>query len=354
MKRIIESLATLSAITCLAFAGCAAAPSQAISRIAFGSCIKQDQPQPIWNSIVAQEPDVFILLGDNIYADTIDMEKMRTEYAKLTAAPGYVALKETCKILATWDDHDFGQNDGGADYPMRAGSQREFLRAFDEPADSPRWNRPGVYDAHIFGPAGKRVQIILLDTRYFRSPLRRRDPRTPGSGAYVANHDPAATMLGDAQWKWLEDQLRQPAELRIIASGIQVVSEDHGWEKWMNLPRERERLFGLIGDTNAQDVLFISGDRHFAELSKMESEAVNYPLYDLTSSGMNCARPEWYADPNRHRVGKMIVGDNFAIITVDWNSPNPQVCLEIHTHEGGLALQQCVGLGELKRVANRG
>ena len=154
-----------------------------LSRIAFGSCARQDQPQPIWDAVVAARPQLFILLGDNIYADTDDMNVLRAKYQILANQPGFKQLKQTCPLLATWDDHDYGANDSGAEYPKKAESQQVFLDFFGAPANDPRRTRPGVYSAQTFGPPGRRVQIILLDLRYFRSPLKHDYPAgEPGEG----------------------------------------------------------------------------------------------------------------------------------------------------------------------------
>ncbi|QQS46094.1 MAG: alkaline phosphatase family protein [Acidobacteriota bacterium] len=311
--------------------------SRVISRIAFGSCATQDRPQPIWDSILATRPEIFLFIGDNIYGDTEDMSVMRAKYDLLDAIPGFRRLSRRVPILATWDDHDYGLNDGGANYPKRAESQQVMLDFFGIPAGSPRRSRAGVYHAVIAGPAGKRVQFILLDTRYHRSPLKPKPPGDPTPGRYVPDDDPDKTMLGDEQWQWLAEQLRQPAELRIIASSIQVVAEDHGWEKWMNLPRERERLFRLIRDTG---VVFISGDRHLAELSMMDG-GTGYPVYDLTASGMNNASHNWRAyETNRHRVGTMNWGDNFGLITIDWKTSDPLLSLQIRDADGEINIQR--------------
>ena len=101
---------------------------------------------------------------------------MRAKYARLAAMPGYQAAQVACPILATWDDHDYGVDDGGGEYPKKVESQQVFLDFFGDPEDSPRRKRQGVYDAEVFGPPGKRVQVILLDTRYFRSPLKKKAP----------------------------------------------------------------------------------------------------------------------------------------------------------------------------------
>jgi len=311
------------------------------SRIMFGSCARQDQPQPIWNSIVAADPDLFLFIGDNIYGDSRDIDVLRAKYEQLLDKPGFKELRKTCKVLATWDDHDYGENDAGAEYPVKAASQKLFNDVFDVPADSPRRKRPGIYDAHIFGPRGRRVQVILLDTRYFRDKLRAWAPkeRPAGRGPYrpheADNRD--VTLLGAPQWKWLEKQLEKPAELRIIASSIQVVPYEHGWESWGNFPAERKRLFDLIADTQAEGVIFISGDRHLAEICRIapQDSGVPYPLYDVTSSSLN--QPGSGAnddEPNRFRVGDNYLKINFGSITIDWQQDDPIVTLGIHGGDG--------------------
>src|SRR5262245_27222992 len=77
-------------------------------RIAFGSCASQEKPQPIWDAVVAARPDLFLFLGDNIYGDTDNAEVLKAKYAQLAAVPGYQKLLQTCPVLATWDDHDYG------------------------------------------------------------------------------------------------------------------------------------------------------------------------------------------------------------------------------------------------------
>jgi len=322
-----------------------------ISTIAFGSCAKQDRPQPIWDAVVAAQPDLFLFIGDNIYGDTEDMEILKNKYEQLGRQTGYQKLKNTCPILATWDDHDYGGNDAGVEYPKKKESQQTFLDFFGEPADSPRRKREGVYDAKVFGREGKRVQIILLDTRYFRSPLVRADRTSePGEGdrgPYAPNRYPSATMLGRAQWAWLDQQLQVPADIRVIASSIQVIADDHGWEKWGNFPHERKHLFDLIAQTGAKGVIFISGDRHSAEISAINSDDI-YTLYDITSSSLN-APLKWRNELNRHRIGLKYFGPNFGVIMIGWEEENPTIRLQVRGEKGKVVLQKRIRLSELQR-----
>jgi len=320
-----------------------------LSRIMIGSCCRQGKPQPIWYSIVRSKPDLFLFIGDNIYGDSEDMEVLRAKYAMLGAEKGYQKLLETCPLLAVWDDHDFGVNDGGLEYPKKAESQAVFNEFYKTPADSPRRKRPGIYDAQIFGPEGKRVQVILLDTRYFRSPLKKRPAEErKEKGPFMPTDDIETTMLGEAQWKWLEGELRKPAELRIVASSIQFLAEQHGWEKWSNFPHEQKRMFDLISETKANGVLFISGDRHLAEIAKRPKTSVGYPIYDLTSSSLNVASGGNQNEKNRYRVGDHYRALNFGGILIDWAKEDPTVSLNLYDLEGDIVREHAFPLSELQ------
>jgi alkaline phosphatase D len=326
--------------------------SKVLSRIAFGSCSRQDRPLPIFKSINATKPEIFLHLGDIVYLD-LDKEydDFSVAYKELDALPEFQKLRKSCPFLGIWDDHDYGKNDAGVEYPKKKQSQQDLLDFLGIAKDSPRRKREGVYHSEIYGTPGKRVQVILLDGRYFRSPLKRgkRDPQM-GYTPYLPNTDVDATFLGTEQWKWLEEQLKQPADVRLIGSGIQVIPEDHPFEKWSNIPAERERLFKLIRDTKANGVIFLSGDRHLAELSLLPPErGVGYPLYDVTSSGLNQASKQWRSlEANRHRVATMGHGDNFGIIDIDWSKEDPRISMQIRDVDGDIVIQQKMDLSLLK------
>ncbi|MFO0040929.1 MAG: alkaline phosphatase D family protein, partial [Pseudomonadota bacterium] len=198
-----------------------------LTRVAFGSCGKEDKPQPIWDAVLAARPQAFVFLGDNIYGDTRDPAVLAAKYARLGAIEGFARLRAQVPLFATWDDHDYGENDAGAEYPMKEASRAAFLRFWGEPADSPRVRRDGIYDARVFGPPGKRVQLILLDLRWNRTPITvdprwgtyeayerwaRREARraqdAPMPGPDARDPERAACGLGEAGWAWLGALLR--------------------------------------------------------------------------------------------------------------------------------------------------
>ncbi|MFM7136280.1 MAG: alkaline phosphatase D family protein, partial [Planctomycetota bacterium] len=312
---------------------------------------------PIWSAVSGFKPDVLLMLGDNVYGDSEDMVVLRGKYDLLAADRGFGAIRNTVPIVAVWDDHDYGVNDGGREYPLRKESQQVFLDFFGIPPDAPVRKRDGIYRQVVVGPPGRRVQFICLDTRWHRSPLASipKLERVKGRGPYVPSDDPEATMLGAAQWEWLAKVLRQPADLRIVLSSIQVASVEHGWEHWGNFPAERARLLRTLRESEATGVIVVSGDRHSAEISMIPAGdgALAYPLYDLTASSLNQPkRVDEEDEPNRHRLGERFHEANFGSIEIDWESAadggSPAVWLAIHDVEGKVVRSAEIPAGELE------
>lgn len=330
-------------------------PEEPLTRIALGSCADQRLPQPIWATIRAEKPDLFLFMGDNVYGDVTGndpaMPELRAAYEALGNLWGFQRLRREVPILSVWDDHDYGRNDGGADFPLKEQAKALFLGFWGISADSPRAMRPGNYDARIVGPEGQRVQVILLDTRSFRSPLKPTDEKgAPGKERYVPDLDPIHTMLGPTQWRWLEEELRKPAELRLIVSSIQVLAEGHGWERWGNLPRERERLFALIEETGATGVVFLSGDRHVAALYR-RTEGMPYPFFEITSSSLNRPATTITDEPGPNRLGPLFNRENYGLISIDWGLKT--VSLEVKNATGERELAASVPLAALRPAPPR-
>jgi alkaline phosphatase D len=330
-----------------------------VSRIAFGSCADQQKPCPIWKTMADYRPDRLLLLGDNIYADLVDgqlkpatPERIASAYAELEKLPDFQRLRSKAKLLATWDDHDYGNNDAGVEWQHKDIAAKLFHDFLRTPADSELRKQRGIYSSEIAGPPGKRVQFLMLDTRYFRSELGKAGQPLPGFRArpYIPSDSDTATMLGEAQWKWLEQELRKPAEVRIIASSIQVLSDDHPFEKWGNFPRERQKLFDVIRKTEASGVILLSGDRHLGDIS-VDPEAIGYPLYDITASGLNQANSGWRRpEPNSLGVAQLGYGNHFGAIEIDWSVNDPLIKMQLRHEDGEIAVQSRIPLSQLKAL----
>lgn len=300
---------------------------ETLTRIAFGSCLDQSKPQPILRDVIARKPQLFLMLGDNVYGDvkSADLAELRTAYRDLLAQPDFAAARSELAFLPTWDDHDYGRNDAGADFEHRAGAERVFREFWQLPRG--RGDGPGIAYARSIGPVGKRVQIIMLDTRSFRSPLKRAAPGAALPGRYEPDADPSKTMLGEEQWRWLEGELAKPAEVRLLVSSVQVLSGGHGWERWGNLPLERERLLGLIERTRARGVILLSGDRHLAALYRVRL-GTGEPVVEATSSSLNRPLLRPAADLRTPELeSDLFTAENFGLIEIDWGRMEVAVSL---------------------------
>ncbi|MCE4553828.1 alkaline phosphatase D family protein [Roseateles cellulosilyticus] len=338
--------------------GAPASPQQL--RIAFGSCAKQSKPQPVWAAVRAARPELFLFLGDNLYADAQDADTLHQRYAEFRRVEALQSFRRDTPHLSIWDDHDFGDDDVGGDYPLKALSQQLFCDEWGEPAGSPRRTRPGIYEAYCIERAGRTVQILMLDLRFNRTPLVA-DPApkegyvamvtqaklsgAPMKGWYQPNLDPAATLLGEPQWAWLAERLAEPADVRLLVSSVQLAAEGTGWEGWANFPLERQRLVDLIREKRAEGIVVISGDMHYADLSRWDTPAC-YPLWDLTSSGLT---EVWdIPTPNSRRVSAVYAGVNFGLVDMDFSTPAPTLQLSIRDVKGKTRLQQRLSMDQLR------
>jgi len=295
-----------------------AAPMAPLSRIVFASCCHESKPAPIFQSILAYKPQLFIWMGDNIYGDSPNTAVLREKYQLQQFRPSYREICDLCPVIGTWDDHDFGANDAGKNYPNRVESQQAFLDFLREPANSKRRTQEGIYTTYLYGPEAQKIRFILLDTRYFRD-----DIGTNGD------------ILGEAQWAWLEKTLKaSKAEINVVVSSFQVIPEDHRFEKWANFANARKRLLDLLAQPAIPPVILLSGDRHLAEISQLPADASGYPLTEITSSALTQSGGSNSTEVNRHRLGENYTQNNFGSLTIDWSRTPPIVTASIHNSDG--------------------
>lgn len=312
-----------------------------LTRIAFGSCIQQDRSMAFWDTIAADRPQLFMAIGDNVYGDTrwqgqADLPTLRAAYARLEEREEFRRFRSKVPMLAIWDDHDFGMNDAGGSFAFKGLAETMFENFWQSPAEVT--GRPGVYQSAIYGPSGRRVQVILLDTRFFRSELSILPYQNPAPplGWFVPSPDPQATLLGKKQWAWLERELAKPADVRLIVSSIQVLTEAHGFEKWANFPAERARLLNLLRQTS--NAVLLSGDRHQAGVYHDPSTG----LWELTSSSLNLAFGAGNPEPDSMRQQGMFPEENYALIDFDWEAKSLTLRLRKATDGSALGTDRAV------------
>jgi alkaline phosphatase D len=316
-----------------------------LTTIAFGSCQTAEREIPLLDRIVAARPQLMVYMGDNVYGDAtagdMSLPELRTQYQRLSARPEFQRLRAATPMLATWDDHDMAWNDGGRDFTGRVMAQRIFQTfwGMNDTFDG----QDGIWSASTFGPAGRRVQLIMLDTRSGRSSLTRL-PQTTPNGRYAQSADPDQRMLADAQWTWLEAQLRKPADLRFVVSSIQVLADGHAWEAWHTMPREQARLFETIRAAGAKGVVFVSGDRHLAALYRQDG-LIGYPAYEMTTSSLNLSFRDTSDEKSSNQLGAAYAPTNFGMARLDWE--RRMLLLQINDANGAPVREQSVAFAEI-------
>jgi len=118
----------------------------------------------------------------------------------------------------------------------------------------------------------------------------------------------------------IDETLSDDSDFNIILSSIQVLSNEHGFETWGNLPHEVDKLKSTILASGAKGVLILSGDRHISEFSKTKVEGMEYPLLDFTSSGLTHAYSKFDGEPNPFRVGEVVSTESFGTLDFDFES----------------------------------
>ena len=277
-----------------------------IYKMAFGSCLHQNYPAPIWTAIKQNNIDSFFFLGDNIYGDTPSglPWKLKSSYElQKKSIPSWVQSIEQYSI---WDDHDYGKNNAGAEYKFKQKAENLYLDFWNVSSDDERRSRPGIYYASVKSVNNNKVLIVGLDTRYFRSNIQR------VKGVHLPNLEPSATILGTEQWAWLKKTLEIDHDLLILASSIQVIPTEHRFEKWSNIPAERERLLQLLTNHSAPTTI-ISGDRHRGGIYQYNN------ILEVTSSSLN-RNSSQNIETDALLLGQTYPQNNFGLLTIGTDS----------------------------------
>jgi alkaline phosphatase D len=305
-----------------------------LTSIFFGSCSSQKVEQPFWHTMSKLEPDLVVLMGDNVYADCNDKDctNLQEAYDEWAAHSSFQGARSVLPITAVLDDHDYGQGDCHADNPYKDVAKQMFIDFFDLPEER-RHENDGLYGVYEWGSLGQRIQLVLLDTRYARSPFLDTDePGAPGKESYIPdteNRD--KQMLSPEQWKWLEEQVNRPTDVRLVVSSIQVLAEGNGFEGWRMLPYERDRLTDLLQSQTFATTIILSGDRHkggfyrYQNLTEVTSSSFTHTIPFGAYS--NCTNAKECDEEDERRIGDFVRVNHFGSIGFDWSNRTMTVAL---------------------------
>lgn len=327
------------------FRGAGQAPPAAPTvRVAAGSCYYANDPDDpqgwnpggeyaIFEAIRAERPDLMLWLGDNVYMRDVDWTSrtgLIRRYSYTRAVPELQPLLGSVHHYATWDDHDYGPNDSDRSYRDKELSREVFRLFWGNPSHGVEGS-PGITTRFTWAD----VEFFLLDDRWNRSPnLRHTGPRR---------------MLGEAQIEWLIDALAgSSASFKVVVNGGQVLNPARVAETYANFPEEREELLRRIAAERVRGVLFLSGDRHFSELSRLERPG-SYPLHDFTVSPLTVSPSNGEREANTLRVpGTFVRERNFGLLEVSGPLGDRLLTLTVKNARGEVKWTRAIRQRELR------
>ncbi|WP_332766349.1 alkaline phosphatase D family protein [Phenylobacterium sp.] len=287
-------------------------------RVAFGSCarLQFDSEQRVFTAVAAYEPDLFLWLGDNIYADSDQPEILADTYRRQRGVERLQPLLRSTPSLAIWDDHDFGYNDSDRRSPFKSRALEVFRRYWANPSYGTS-ETPGVFFQHSYGG----VDFFHLDGRYHR------DPGDMPDG-------PGKTMLGEGQKRWLKAALKTSrAPFKILVSGVGWSVAERPGDSFASYQHERDELFDFIRDEKIEGVVCLSGDTHVGELNCIpRSEQGGYDLYDLVSSPLaQTPNDKWQDQVPEARIRPLFAKTaNFGLLEFRMNGATPTLTYNLY------------------------
>lgn len=287
----------------------------------------------IFETIAEMDPDMMLWLGDNTYfreADLNTWSGMLHRYTHTRDIREFYQLLKTCHHYAIWDDHDFGPNDSNGSW-IHKDRALEAFKLF--------WaNNSYGFDGHECITSSfsyNDVDFFLLDNRTFRTHDKRKDI-TP-------------QLLGDDQINWLiESLMTSKAPFKLVAMGGQCLSDFAKYETYAMYPEEQEKLIGLIEENDIEGVVFLTGDRHHTELSKMEFED-GREIYDITASPLTSTSYDHAHEENTRRVKGTIYGErNFVRLDFSGERTRRVMTMTCYDVKGKKVWSKEIKAGQLK------
>lgn len=316
--------------------------------VALGSCAYMNEPEvdrpgtpyggnfEIFTSIGNKKPEIMLWGGDNIYLREADWDSKTGIYHRYTMTRQQKELQPlmaNSQNFAIWDDHDFGPNDADRSYYFK----HQTLEAFkDFWANKSYGNNPeqnnGNFSTFNWGDA----EFFLLDNRFHKSPNDRKTGER--------------TVLGKEQLEWFIDAVTTSKfPFKIVVIGGQFINSAAKFENYATYPEERQYILDELEKNNVKGVVFLSGDRHFSELSGLKRPG-KYTLYDWTVSPLTSGvATSALKETNENRVeGSLFMQHNFGLLKFFGNKDNRALKLELFDKDGKTLWNKVITLKELQ------
>lgn len=264
-----------------------------VRKIAFVSSIEAQGDLSLWGTIREKNPDLIVIVGNSMNYSNFDNKLSQAPFKKLEESADFQYLKKQIPIVATWSDLDYGLRGGDSTYPLKNEAKEKFLEYWSYILPHQKAGTEGIEHALMFGQGDSKLQVILLDTRFYADEWL----SDRGNQSLSKNWNPRATLLGSKQWKWLAEQLDEPAKYRLIISPLPLGFKSGEKERWALLPYERQKFFDTVRNSGSANYIIVSAGEGLGNVSKVKLK--NFPsLYDFSVGSFNGALTRTSADSN--------------------------------------------------------
>ena len=291
-------------------------------KFSIGSCFYSNEPvydRPgtpyggsleVLESLANEDPDFMVWLGDNIYLRETDWNSrtgIMHRYTHMRATPELQRLLATTHHYAIWDDHDYGPNDSDRSFWGKKTTEEAFRLFWT----NPNYNVPGaggITGSFIWADC----QFFLMDNRYHRSSSKLDDRH----------------VLGETQKQWLLDALLySDSKFKFICIGAQFLNNYPTHDNHAEFPEERQEIIDFIDRHDIEGVVFLTGDRHYSEVTRLVTEGGTV-IYDITCSSLTAGTEDGSKEKNDYRVSDTQVNaNNYAVLSVSGSGMDRAISL---------------------------
>jgi len=276
-------------------------------RIAVASCMNDFHSDKfkIWDVLAGKNPEYLLMIGDNVYADAsslttsqvTDPEVLWNRYIDVRTSLPVFYTQKLIPVHALWDDHDYGKNNGGAEFKHKQESKEIFDSFFAQDLSDENYSKGhGVGGLLTLGD----FNFYFLDGRSYRS------------------ENSQGSHLGLDQTAWFYSKLREEASPSFIIKGDQFFGGYHKHESFEgNHSEDFQKFVSELRGINTP-FIFLSGDRHMSEVMQFPRSLFGKPSFEITSSPIHAKTyPQFDINPWRvvaepSRVNFMLI-DNIAM-----------------------------------------
>jgi alkaline phosphatase D len=224
-----------------------------VVRFGATSCLGGNEPWRTLTEAATAQLDFFAFLGDTVYADGAEsLEDYRLFWDAARTTEGFVDVTASTAMVATWDDHEVGNNWTAAG--LAPGQFDAALRAFRDVMPQQVGSEGStVWRRLRFGAV---LDVFVLDCRGER-----------------AGED----YLSRTQMDWLQAGLADSvARFKIVLNSVPITDltaifgQGARADRWEGFPVQRAEILSFAEDAGIEGLLWITGDVHYAQVGQVD------------------------------------------------------------------------------------